>query len=662
MTGVDSTLVAAGWQCLFALAALSMQATAILAVAFLAVLVWRRSSAACRHLLWLASIVAVLSLPALSALLSEVNLDVPVGSRLHQVGALSSAQSAVPPEHAVTALSQRETVADSHRRDQAIRAATDDSGRTEGASDPWSDFTVWLPLVVSGAWLLGAIGLLARLALSVARVRGAVRSGETATGDGWIALAAGLRRTLGIRRPVRLVESAHVTVPFAWGWSKPIVALPVCARQWCEERRRLVLAHEFAHVARGDAAVQMLARIACALHWFNPLVWLAAGRLRVERERACDDRVLAFGSRPSDYAQALLDVARTQPDRSCFALAGVAMVRPSQLEGRLLAILDDKRVRHQATRRSVLAAAIVVSAATLPVATLHLRPATGHDTSRRVASLEVKAQSVAAATSSSRQPDTRASTRSSTSDTVVREIGRGIGSGIGAGAGKGVGAGAGGGIGEGVGEGVGAGGGGGIGAGAGKGVGAGAGGGIGEGVGAGGGRGIGSGFGDSVSGGIGSGIGSGSLSGAQEQAAVAHADLSGVWIPEDAERVQAWFEVGLARYPGSGIRISQDATTLTVSTSFATARGDVQRTAVYRLDGAEWTENMGPYGVINGPELSRAQWKGDRLVITTKRTDASNWSIEEVYSLDNDRLTIEVHGQTHREVLRFHREEPSACP
>ena len=86
---------------------------------------------------------------------------------------------------------------------------------------------------------------------------------------------------------------------------------------------------------------QLLAQIACALHWFNPLVWLAAWRLCVERERACDDLVLASGVRPSAYAGHLLEVVTGLSPARWTQSCGLAMARKSSLEGRLVAVLSE---------------------------------------------------------------------------------------------------------------------------------------------------------------------------------------------------------------------------------------------------------------------------------------------------------------------------------
>ena len=85
--------------------------------------------------------------------------------------------------------------------------------------------------------------------------------------------------------------------------------------------------------------------------------------MRIERERACDDVVLLAGARASDYAGHLLEIARGLAHSRAAALAALAMARPSQLEGRLLAILDPDRRRRGPGRR---VAAIALLAAVAP--------------------------------------------------------------------------------------------------------------------------------------------------------------------------------------------------------------------------------------------------------------------------------------------------------
>src|SRR5262249_59448889 len=81
------------------------------------------------------------------------------------------------------------------------------------------------------------------------------------------------------------------------------------ANKWSMECRWIVMAHELTHVKRRDCLMQALAQLVCAVYWFNPLVWFAAWRLRVERELACDDHVLEAGAKASGYASPLGELA-----------------------------------------------------------------------------------------------------------------------------------------------------------------------------------------------------------------------------------------------------------------------------------------------------------------------------------------------------------------
>jgi beta-lactamase regulating signal transducer with metallopeptidase domain len=94
------------------------------------------------------------------------------------------------------------------------------------------------------------------------------------------------------------------------GHLSPRHPVAVHSGAWSKDRRRAVLLHELAHVKRADCLTQTLAGIVTALYWFNPLVWIAARRMSVEREHACDDFVLNHGWKGSDYASHLLDIAR----------------------------------------------------------------------------------------------------------------------------------------------------------------------------------------------------------------------------------------------------------------------------------------------------------------------------------------------------------------
>jgi HEAT repeat protein len=165
------------------------------------------------------------------------------------------------------------------------------------------------------------------------------------------------------RRAVRLLVHGDIAMPMTWGARRPVILLPSEALQWTDDRARIVLLHELAHIRRMDGITQALAGLLAALHWFNPLAWAAVRAMARERERACDDLVLAHGAQPSSYAQHLLDIARAGVEGRTYALAP-AMARASELEGRLLSILTPRRrdPRRGASLLCAAAAAVVTVA------------------------------------------------------------------------------------------------------------------------------------------------------------------------------------------------------------------------------------------------------------------------------------------------------------
>ena len=177
---------------------------------------------------------------------------------------------------------------------------------------------------------------------------------------------------LGVGRMVRLLASERVTVPLVWGITRPALLLPAGALQWSSERLRVVFLHELAHLRRGDAITLLLTRAVTALYWFHPLAWSLDRAARRDCEQACDDLVLASGTRASDYANHLLGIARALPPHDPFGAVTLAMSRRSQLEGRLLSILQPDAPRSGVSRRKSLIAAAAAALLVVPIAAVQI--------------------------------------------------------------------------------------------------------------------------------------------------------------------------------------------------------------------------------------------------------------------------------------------------
>ncbi len=253
-------------------------------------------------------------------------------------------------------------------RDQTGLVALRVPGNTPPAAGYWPDTTDLMRLLVS-VWLLGAgvnvsillVGLVRLTRLAACAVE--VREGP------WHALAARISQLHEPHRPVRILHSQHPSLLVTWGLFTPKIMLPKGAVDWAEDRIYIVLSHELAHVRRGDWLVQMCGELLCSLHWFNPLLWLACSRLRQESEHACDDAVVNVGIEGRAYALHLLDLARALGARRRMWFPAQAIApRPSSLERRISAMLNDRLNRRPITNLARLATVGALLCITLPIA------------------------------------------------------------------------------------------------------------------------------------------------------------------------------------------------------------------------------------------------------------------------------------------------------
>jgi len=334
---------------LWALLKLTLVLAASLAVSGL----MRRSSAAARHLVWLAALIAALVLPLASAW-SPITVRV-----------LPAAAPAVVP---VTAMDPGTVPAPAPAHVEPAAAAT---SAVPAATSVWRR-PLGIGALALALWSLGVWLLLGRLVVGAWVAARIVHRARALEHTSWQRTLHEVADRLGLDDVPRLVQSDTVKMPFATGLLGPVIVLPAESEHWTAERRCALLIHELAHIQRRDLLGHVVSRIACALYWFHPLVWTAARRLRAESERACDDLALMLGTPASDYAEHLLEVATDARDDRMPAVA-LAMAKPSELEGRMLAILDPHRRRRAPGR--VQSAWLVGTLATLALVVGVLTPA-----------------------------------------------------------------------------------------------------------------------------------------------------------------------------------------------------------------------------------------------------------------------------------------------
>jgi TonB family protein len=285
------------------------QGAAIGAAVAVLLIVLRRSSPQARYLVAVAGLAAMAAAPLLTIAGSWREASaVVINLRLEPIdGAVAAALPAIPA-----------------------------AGTTMSA---WLDAR--LPLIVL-SWCAGVVLLTLHLAGGWWRLtRIARRATPIVAGRVTVALPA-LAGRLGITREVRLVESALVRVPSVIGWLRPVVVFPVSALAGLPPSHlEAILAHELAHIRRGDFVVNLVQCVVETLLFYHPAVWWVSRRIRVEREQCCDDLAAALSPTRVAYARALTSLEELQDRGRPVAVAA----NGGELLQRIRRILDPPAVR-----------------------------------------------------------------------------------------------------------------------------------------------------------------------------------------------------------------------------------------------------------------------------------------------------------------------------
>ncbi len=228
-----------------------------------------------------------------------------------------------------------------------------------------------------------ASGMLAWAAVSGTVILGAVRGIRRASkklrqscrpaGPELEQLLESTRRLLGCKQQPKLLISPEGYGPFVYGWLRPVIVLP---QALLEERpiRELqpILAHELAHVRRGDTLLSLVQHVAAAIWWFHPLVRLANRELSRCCELCCDSQAIAaLQCSPRRYADSLLNVVELRR-RLRWLPATAAVAAASVTSQRLLWIMEGNRQGFQPqTPRWCWSTALLFGLLVLPGARWH---------------------------------------------------------------------------------------------------------------------------------------------------------------------------------------------------------------------------------------------------------------------------------------------------
>ncbi len=208
--------------------------------------------------------------------------------------------------------------------------------------------------------------LLAALAVSLWRLLRLQRDATVVTEPTWLCALAQAQQRMGMKQGTALLQNGNLSSPVSWGFLRPTIMVnPAILPDG--EKAEAVLAHELAHVVRIDWLNLLIARVATAVLWFNPLVWLLAWQAHELREEAADDVVLRGDVARADYASLLVDFARRERASPLAAAHGVSPLKDA-LKRRLTRVLDPDARRDPAAPAWALNCAVAALLIAAPVA------------------------------------------------------------------------------------------------------------------------------------------------------------------------------------------------------------------------------------------------------------------------------------------------------
>jgi beta-lactamase regulating signal transducer with metallopeptidase domain len=336
--------------------------------------VWllRRRSASVRSMVWTCAILGLLALAALSVLFPfwripllpdfgdsvEIEAPIPENSEWQNTTRVLSLLGDLKNKELAKNLAER-------IKDGTVQIVDSGDRRTVVTDLQWPSWVLHI-------WVGGIAVLLCWFAVGKLVLWRIYRSSRPVDEEEWRSLLKRSMKELDIGRDVRLLRSDRISVAFTLGFRKPAIVLPATGDEWGQGRRRMVMLHELGHVKRADVFMETVAHIVTALYWFNPLVWLAAKRLRIERERACDDIVIGLGTRPSEYATELMQVAADLAAVKVSLAQAAAMSQGGSFKDRLLFILNPRVDRSTRIRRTALVAGLLVALLVVPISVFTL--------------------------------------------------------------------------------------------------------------------------------------------------------------------------------------------------------------------------------------------------------------------------------------------------
>jgi bla regulator protein BlaR1 len=222
-----------------------------------------------------------------------------------------------------------------------------------------------VPALFIAAWFCGFVVVLSFWYTRWRRISAATREAAPLRDGREVEALRRLQQVGGLRRRIDMLLSRTSLEPGVFGIARPVLIWPEGISEHLEDAHlEAILAHELWHVRRRDNLAAAIHMVVEAIFWFHPLVWWLGARMVEERERACDEEVLALGGERQVYAESILKVCEF-----CLGspLACVSGVTGADLKKRMVYIMTERIVRKLDFSRKLLLSVAASLALALPI-------------------------------------------------------------------------------------------------------------------------------------------------------------------------------------------------------------------------------------------------------------------------------------------------------
>ncbi|SDM44534.1 BlaR1 family beta-lactam sensor/signal transducer [Sediminibacillus halophilus] len=215
----------------------------------------------------------------------------------------------------------------------------------------------WLNQILTFAWIAGILVMVALNLHAWLKLNQVKKSSRTITNQEVLTIFDKCRQRLHISQKTVLADSPLVNSPMTFGIFKTYIILPCDAKAWLsDDELTYIFLHELHHVKYKDIATNYLIVLFQMLYWYNPLIWMAFRKMRLDREIACDSAVLKTLDQDNyaAYGDTIIKFAEKSISASRFAMVNQLASSKQHLKERIVRIAAFKTESRRLKIKSIL--------------------------------------------------------------------------------------------------------------------------------------------------------------------------------------------------------------------------------------------------------------------------------------------------------------------